>query len=223
MKTKSEMLFEDFCASNGLTCERIPVSAAKGVQRPDYKVCGPAGVPIVVEVKQFNPNREEASIIERRARGEVVVSGGTPGKRLREAIHKADPQLRALTGGRLPGVLLVYNNVPEHTYHTKPYAVLTAMRGLDVVPVVNFPDPARRPVFLETRPGPGKKLTASDNTHVSAIAILKPASEEGMLLDVFHNRHARMQLPVEGLSGPLVRHFVMQDDELGWEHLDSAV
>jgi len=193
-----------------------------GERRPDFQLIGHQGTSIVAEVKQFDPSPEERALVERTLAGEIVVRGGTPGARLREVIDRANAQLKALSGGKQPGLLVVYNNVLGGSYHTEPYAVLTAMRGLDVVPVLVPRDPAESPTFLPARPGPRKKLRADANTHISAIAILSQPSSDTFDFAVYHNPHARTALHPTDLHAGGIRHLVMREDQSGWDPVRSA-
>jgi hypothetical protein len=220
-ETVGEELFSRLCDDANIVHRRVDTVSNLGEQRPDFTIEG-CTTSIVVEVKQFDPTREEAKAIEQILRGEIVVTGGVPGGRLREAIAKANGQIKALSKGMLPGLLVVYNNVFGSGYHTEPYAVLTAMRGLDVVPVRLPPDLNERPTFMPVRSGPKKKLTASANTQVSAIGVLYETQELTLRLDVFHNRHALLRLDPTELPQSQIRHFAMRDDERDWEQVAPA-
>ena len=127
--TESEELFCRFCKSQGWRVERIDEhSVPQGSKVPDFHLLVGDGAGIVVEVKQFDPNPEEREAAQGKGSG---VLGGKPGQRLREVIPKANNQLKAL-GRSEPGMLVVYNRTPC-ALHDDPYAVLTAMRGLDVI------------------------------------------------------------------------------------------
>jgi hypothetical protein len=217
LETISEQLFRELCEQIGIRCDRVAVAEGAGERRPDFRVIGHQGTSIFVETKQFDPSPEEQEQISRTMRGETVVRGGMPGGRLREVIGRANAQLKALSQGRSPGLLVVYNNVFGGSYHTDPYAVLTAMRGLDIVPVIVPRDPRESPTFLDARPGPKRKLRPDANTHVSAIAVLymPPTAKLGLL--VYHNPHARTPLAVADLHSPAVDHFLMLADQSGWE------
>lgn len=219
LDTMSERLFVAFCAQRDIPCVRIETASEAGERRPDFRLTGNTGALIATEVKQFDPSPEEAALIKRSLAGEVVLRGGVPGARLREVIDRANAQLKALSGGVQPGLLVVYNNVSGSFHHTDPYAVLTAMRGLDVVPVVVPPDPNESPTFLPMRPGPKKKLRADANTHISAIAILSQPSDETLYLAVYHNPHARVALDRAGLNASGIGHFVMREDQSDWVRL----
>jgi hypothetical protein len=223
MPTLSEQLFERFCVEHRLLYERVATASERHERRPDYRIVGHEGGRIFAEVKQFDPTAEETDAIAQERRGEIVVRGGVPGARLRDAIANANAQLRAMSMEERPGLLVVYNNVWGARYHTEAYAVLTAMRGLDIVPVVVPPDLSHSPMFLPMRPGPKKTLTTTANTHVSAVAVLNARDGEELVLNVFHSKHARVPLRPAELAGPAFTHLRMRADESDWEVLGAAV
>jgi hypothetical protein len=222
MRDPGESLFEKFCAETGLKYERVQEAAGLGERRPDYRVDGRDGTLFWAEVKALMPNEREADELRRKKAGEVVVHGGTPGERLRRLIGKANPQLRALANDGAPGVLFVFNDEPHLSWHVDPYSVLTAMRGLDVVDVFVPRDPRESPRFGELRSGPGKKMTEHANTSTSALVCVELWRGTETAVNVFHNRHASIPLPVSVLAGPPFRQWCMADDERDWESLDAG-
>lgn len=205
-RTVSEDMFEEFCQSGSIACERVDEEVS---QTPDYDI-KPSGHRVVAEIKQFDPNEEEAESNRRVDAGGVGGSGTTPGDRIRKAIHRAAPQLKALSKGECPAMLVVYNNRASKL-HTDPYAVATAMQGLDVVPVLVPKDPSLSPQFQETRSGPGKKMTPNANTTISAIGVLVTDFDDATHLCIYHNRHARHPIDPEWLRQPRVHHYRLPD------------
>jgi hypothetical protein len=220
--TESERLFTAFCEKAGIPCVRVATASDAQERRPDYRLTGRLGTEIVAEVKQFDPSAEERAQIERAKSGESVAMGCVPGARLRQVVDRANAQLKALSRGTKPGILVVYNNVWGMSNYTDSYAVLTAMRGLDVVPVLVPEDPSIPPTFLDSRPGPKKKLRADANTHISAIAVLFDRLNDGLGLAVYHNRHARLPLEPADIDVDGVVQFRMRADQSGWDEIESA-
>lgn len=221
MSTKSEQLFESFCRVQGVACRRVSETTTP---RPDY-VLELEGQEMLAEVKQFDPNEEERSAIERLAKGEHVVFGGKPGERLRRAIRSANTQLRELLAGRsMSTMLVVYNNTPC-SLHTKPYAVMTAMQGLDVVDVEVPLDPSESPRFGDTRSGPaGRVMRADANTSTSAVAVLSGHDPNEFRMAVYHNRHAASPLEPRLMRFPGVVHLRLPEGasnsvEAQWEEV----
>lgn len=122
----------------------------------------------------------------------------------------------------------MYNRTPC-TLHDDPYAVLTAMRGIDVVPVYVPADPGSPSVFGPDRPGPGKKLTREMNTAVSCIAVLRELFDGAPVpfglggpepehdLAVYHNPFAKHPLDPSCLVGSRLSHYRMKEDQSSWE------
>ena len=224
--TESEELFQRFCRSRGWCIQRIDQhSAPHGTQVPDFYLRPARGACVVVEVKQFDPNPEERDHARRQSDGEVVVYGTTPGKRLRKAISKADKQLKAFARAE-PGILVVYNRTVVRM-HDDPYAVLTAMRGLDVIDVHVPEDPALPLVSGPVRAGPGKRMTSDWNTSVSCIAVLRefwadpagttPGPEYALV--VYHNEFAKHALDPSQLVGDHVTHYRMNEEQTDWQSI----
>lgn len=205
--TKSEILFENLCKHCNIPWRRVEKEGDKG-KLPDYEI-SPLGHLIIVEVKQFDPNVEEKQAIKQMERGEVGTTGTKPGDRIRKAIHAAAPQLRALSRGQVPAMLVVYNNVLGSGLHTDPYAVLTAMQGLDVVVVPM--NPSASYLSQETRSGPFKKMTENDNTSISAIGVLCSDAMGCPRLQIYHNRYARNPMNPDWMRKPEITHHRIPD------------
>lgn len=208
MLSKSERLLELWCTEAALEFRRV--EEVVGEKRPDYEIIT-AACSIVVEVKQFDPNEREREQVRKLEAGEAGAFYTTPGKRLRNAIGSARRQLRTLSGGRLPAMLVVYNNVLGCTGHTSAYAVAVAMQGVDVVPVQVPIDPSEEPVFGDVRSGPKRQMTPKSNTSISAIGVLSDSNPSGLFLSVYHNRFAAVQLDPDLLRSRKAAHFRLSD------------
>jgi hypothetical protein len=166
---------------------------------------------LLVEVKTLEPNNEERLILARRACGEVVAGGGTPGERLRRELRSANAQLRPLAAGRqIPTLLVVLNNT-DCKIHTHSYSVMTAMQGLDVIDVQVPADPSVLPVFGRVHSGPERAMRRDANTSTSGVAILREVGAEDIRLDVYHNRFAAVPLDPNGLRIAGVTQFRLPD------------
>ncbi len=203
--TISEDLFEKLCVRAGISCHRVPEE--KDAKRPDYEI-ELASHRVVTEVKQFDPNKEEAEFIRRQQVGDACVTSATPGHRIRNAIGSAAPQLKALSKGECPSMVVVYNNSGVKQ-HTDPYSVATAMQGLDEIPVLVRDDPSNSPQFQDARSGPKKRMTAAHNTTISAIGVLVTDFDDQILLCIYHNQHARHPIDPQWLRHSLVHHFCL--------------
>ncbi len=197
MKRYGDELWESFCSANGVRCEPIGETSEP---RPDYIACR-AERDFLVEVKTLKPNDEERSINARRKAGEVVVSGAVPGERLRREIRAANRQFKPLLSQRQLATLLVVFNDTGCSLHTKPYSVMTAMQGLDVVGVRVPLDRGMRPGFGATRSGPERAMRPDANTSTSALGILTEVQAGSLRLDVYHNRFAVTPLELAVFRG----------------------
>lgn len=215
--TESEKLFEDFCIAHKINYERISTSFKTSEQRPDYKVQAQSGRLIYIEIKQFDPNRIELEVLKAgKSTGRFDFPSTKIGDRIRNAIRKAAPQLKALSESKYPAIVVIYNNVPFRNFHTDPYAVLTAMRGVDRISLLMPEKSFQSPIIKEVLSGPKKKFTATDNTSVSAIAILIKNINLSTVLNIYHNRFAKVPLQLDDLCGERIYHFQMLEDESDW-------
>jgi hypothetical protein len=224
MSTLPEEHFSAFCSAVGLLAEPVPPASLQGERRPDFLVAKPGVAKFFVELKSVTPSPKELRQLE------ILYSGKSgssfqvePGAKVRELIAKANPQLKAVADKGLPGILAILCPEPALKHHVDPYAVLTAMRGLDVVPVSVPEDPAEAPTFMDVRSGPKRKMTRDANTTISAILVPYLANELGWAANVFHNRFAARPLAPEALTGPAIHHWRIAADERGWEPHSGAV
>lgn len=222
MGTVSETLFAAFCRQKQFVVIRVEPSDTAGEKRPDYLVRSRSrrSRTMVVEIKQLEPNAQERKALRTGDQtGAYDWPMITPGERIRDAIGAAAPQIKALATDGQPALLVIYDNIFTHSLHTDPYAVLTAMRGLDIVPVAVPRDPTLSPTFGAPRPGPRRRMTANANTTISAIALLRRVGPRGTALHVFHNRFARVPLRRRDLLGVNVRHFCILKGQNGWSEI----
>ncbi|MEK7188109.1 MAG: hypothetical protein AAB691_04675 [Patescibacteria group bacterium] len=215
MPTKSEQLFEEFCDRNNVRWRRIETAEDEGEERPDYELVL-SGERVIAEVKQFDPTVEEQRLIEElELRGSTGVFGGEPGDRARKKIDKGARQLRTLAKGVSPTLLVLYNNVAKLTCrHTDPYAIKTAMYGLEAFTIATN---CQTPTVLERdfAPRGKKRVTPSANTSLSAIGVLWDGDAPQLGLTVYHNIHARFPLKADWVRCPLVRHYTLGAKTIG--------
>ena len=107
--------------------------------------------------------------------------------------------------------------------HVDPYDIMTAMKGLDTVPVTVPKDPNVQPSFGDPKSGPDKRMTTSHNTTISAVAVIRKASEEGYILDVYHNNFAVNPIDPEWLRRPDIRQWKIREGStsglMPWESI----
>jgi len=196
MKTESEKLFEHFCVTKSISCEKIEEESSK---RPDYLI-SISGLKVVAEVKQLNPNKEDKAKYKEFKEKGFAVGDSPPGARVRGKITDSAPQISSLAKGKFPGLLVLYNTVPLANL-LDPYHIKVAMYGLDTVVISRPALFEERPHVIERKSGPKRKLTENHNTSISAIAVLKN-SQNGLSLDVYHNQHAAIPF-ADGVFGEL--------------------
>lgn len=216
--TQSELLLERFCAQRRMLALRVPTASHVGERRPDYRVRSRWRRRrwLWIEVKEIRPNAEEVAQIAALESGRQALFSTEPGKKMRSLIDSGAPQLKAVKGPRDPALLLVHDTTAVLRQHTDPYAILTAMRGLDVVPVHLPPHPNESPVFGQVRAGGNRRMTEDQNTSVSGVGIIYEKGRRAIALDLFHNPFASTPLRAADVDGPLVRHFAMTLDQSDW-------
>lgn len=207
-KTASETLFERFCDDNQIEWKRIEASSVPGKKEPDYEI----GVPtqcVVVEVKQFDPNEEEKMLeTQLQERGYADMYGGEPGTKVRLKIQAGAKQLKARSAGKLPTLLVLYNNVSISNRGVDPYEIKTAMYGIEKIDLAVNAE-ANTISVTERGFGPKRKLTPTDNTSLSAISVLCGPDNELSLI-VYHNVYAVNPLDLRSFQGCRIRHFTLQ-------------
>lgn len=215
-QTKSEYEFEKFCGLMHIFYRKVHESQQ---QRPDYEIVL-SDQQVLVEVKQFDPNPEEQEVIILQNQGKASAFSIEPGKRLRKAIHEANRQLKSLSKGKIPSLLIVYDNTP-HKFHTIDYSVRTAMLGLDEINFYISKKPQEPVTFGETFSGKkGRALRQNANTSISAIAVLQPFWHNVDLV-VFHNKFAIQPINPRSLRFANVRQFwlpeITQNSFVDWK------
>ena len=218
--THSETLFEALCQQEGFPFRRVP--RREGVRTPDYLV-GPLFKRIVVEVKQLEPNEEERRQQAEFDAGRIVTFGGTPGHRVRKEIDDGYPQLRAMTHGCRPGILVLYDNVHMPHIHLEPYAIKAGMYGLEQVLIAPAIDGSVGSRFVDIVFGPKRKVGPERNRALSAVCHLYKDAADHVGLEVFHNVYAAVPLNPARLAGSTIRHHRLAVKQPGvsqeWEHI----
>ena len=189
MRTLSEQLFETYCDRLGIRWRRIVEGRSR---TPDYELFLPRRK-VIVEVKETTPNDEEKRAAQELKEKGFAVGSLTPGDRVRKLITKAAPQIKARTRGRLPGVLIVFDNGIV-ARHIDPYQIRVAMYGFDQL-VIGVPNNLRESPYLIGRKSGGKrKMTEQHNTSLSALGALFCPAKDSVELTLYHNRFAARPL-----------------------------
>lgn len=204
-RPKSELLFERFCRERGVDFELIPV--AKRRRTPDYKFF-PAGKLIVVEIAQLDPNNNDRRYSDKQKTGDSGI-GGTIGQRIRQKITDKADQLKAVSRGMVPAILVLYNNTEVCSY-TRPEHVRAAMFGFDTY-VLAVPSDPSKSVSVVDRFRKGARMTAQSNTSLSAIAVLEEDSAGNLTLKVYHNVNATNRISPAVLNLADVEQYALED------------
>jgi hypothetical protein len=202
-RTISEVQFEAFCQARGIPLERIPESDTR---TPDYQIAIGADR-IIVEVKETSPNPDELEsnrLLKERGVGKVI--GGTPGDRVRKMIRSASGQLKARSAGRLPTLLVVFDE-GRVAGHVEGWQVRVAMYGLEQIHLAVPAIGQMRPYPTGVGHGPKRRMTETDNTSISAIASLVMTGPGEHILYVYRNRFAKVPLNPRLLQGFGITHY----------------
>jgi hypothetical protein len=212
-ETRSEQIFRRFCRLSGWCTWRVRTRDTGALRRPDFVVWR-LWHRAAVEVKQIDPNPRDQEQARRLDEGLIAAFGGEPGARLRDAIKDASAQLKSLTRGRWPGLVVLSDNTGWSSY-VDAYHNKTAMHGLEqlVMERTGHTSPMSR--IIGFRFGPKRRLTETTGTAVSAVCRIYSDSEGQPRLDIFHNIHASSPLQPRHWSGPRVRHFFLEPHEPG--------
>jgi hypothetical protein len=213
--TKSESWFEQFCASAKLECTRIEEGTSR---TPDY-LLKISGETVVVEVKEIQRNAEEQRsdrLLVERGYGEVL--GNTPGDRVRKKVNDSSGQIRALSQGIYPSILVLCDiafGAGQVAGHLDPYNVRVGMYGLEQVHIALPKDRSVGPQVAGTSFGPKRKMTEQHNTSISAIGVLSTPKSDDIRLHVYHNRFAAVPLREQLLDPFGIPQFRLADEVVG--------
>ena len=191
-------------------------------KRPDYEISA-SGQKIIVEVKQFDPNSEEKKALKDLEKKGLATSLPTtkPGSQVRNAIRDAAPQLKALSKGKIPAMVVLQTNILNR--HVRPYGIITAMQGLDTIPVTVPEDLNISPTFGNATSGPGRRMTEKDNTKISAVAVIRESSAGMYEFDIYHNSFAANPIDPEWLRQSEIPHRRIPKDSTSsltsWERI----
>lgn len=212
MKTSSEQLFERFCEENGVKYDRI----VEEIERSADYLIEHSGQSVVCEVKEIE--EQDDFHTPENPHGKV-------NNKAREKISKGAPQVKRLTQGKRPGMIVLYNLIPPIPY-TSPDMIQEAMFG-ETLMVVSMEEPGpNKDVNVDFERGGKRKTTQNCNTSISCVAVLEQEiawdNKISIRMDIYHNPFARVPLDIENFRFPNVRHFKIDHPEqnyYGWEEI----
>ena len=202
-KTKSEILFEQFCKENSIPYSQIDQSDCR---TPDYEIYF-GKILVVIEVKQIDRNKNEKKYQEQLPKLGRVGIREKSAQRVRHIIYDAHEQLKNRSQGKLPAILVIYDNTPFKSI--EPTDIKNAMYGDETVGLYSLDD--TEDLFIEIKNGgfgSGRKFTKDDNTTISGIAKLYMFGT--LRLDIFHNQYAKCPFEPSWLRRGTVTHFKLE-------------
>jgi hypothetical protein len=125
LKTKSELLFEVFLATNNLPFEKVEEDTTP---RPDYRV-SVGGSGIIFELKELAAD-ENFGVVKDPTYPHIKSNSRTLSRHVRRRIVKSSKQIQFGADQGLPSILLIYNNIdPIQLFGTEPVDFIAAMYG----------------------------------------------------------------------------------------------
>lgn len=204
LSTKSEILFERFCKEKGISCAPIGCDGKKADYDIDFQ-----GLRIVTEVKQIDRNESDISTWKGvRARGSVAAWGNSD-HRVRLKIQEARKQLKARSEGKLPTLLVIYDN---GTFAgTDGNDIKTAMFGDEKVVVSTFDHQVVNISAIHA--GGNRRFAVDSNTSINAIALIYGDEPK---LNIFHNNFAAIPIDPDRMRMEGVEHFKLDAKIYDW-------
>jgi hypothetical protein len=215
--TISEKYFEKLCTNRGVVCERIPETTAKS---PDYRVLIPP-MELITEVKQLDPNKND----EKYRKTWGTPHPQSPGafsvpKRVRDKLAEGYRQVKRLSGGKFPTMIVVYNNAGEWNLLSK-FTIKTAMFGSYGVEFESLPD---RSIEVIRRGHLGNRtVTKERRRYLSVVGVLerKETESENLELCCYHNPFAKVHIKSNFLAELASNQYYFDDPHEGmnvsWE------
>ena len=226
--TVSEQYFLDYCKARGYKAKKIRPLQQAG-QFPDYEATTPAGS-VIVEIKEFIPNDEDKAFAAKlQTEGKADFENRFIGRRVRNAIHDAAPQLRSYKDTPLPEILLLYDNGAATSYagihdYLDPMNVGAGMFG---EPVIRFwRDPSLKPDGApDATHGGRRELTEKNRAYIGAVAGMKLDSAGEIRINFFHNPFSTKPVSPRYFLHPNDRHYLKSahpdSAELAWDEFDG--
>jgi hypothetical protein len=197
-RTIAELYFEQWCDQQGVEYRRI--SEARG-RRPDYAIRMVGGW-CVVEVKEIDPLPTDDALARELLQGQSPARWVEPGARLSGPIRKASRQLKKFSQRGFPTVVCFHDTTIG--FHTEGFHVEQAMLGSELLVFDASGAQGIDDSFLGTKAGGGAAMTPRHNKSISAIAVLHQIGTAGLIVDLYHNPFARVEIPPD-IAAPYIR------------------
>lgn len=171
-----------------------------------------------------DPNYEEDLILDDLSKnlGKVHIKSVTPGKAVRRKIRKAATQIKKRTNGKLPSLLVFYNNRLLNN-PANSYEIRVGMYGFDTIVLAVPNDMSVPPYEIDRKFGGKRQMTENCNTSITGVGVLVKDERGSLQLQVYHNIHAKIPLPHNVLKEAGIKQFTlepkMQGESQGWTEI----
>ena len=193
--TISEQLFEQLCNNRHIRFE--PISAVVGHRTPDYRIWLDR-VETIVEVKQIDPSRFEHELIALADNEDAPAIRSNVHIRIRNKFDNAKRQLKNLSRGCLPSLLVLYDNT-KGLSGLDDEDFMNAMHGEEVLEIYSTKGGDQQKI-LKTNHTFGKrfrKVGKAHNRSVSGLCWLFTDIQGDPRLRLYHNEFASNPLKTE--------------------------
>jgi len=220
----SEELLENWCSQKGWECIKIPPSPKETERTPDYSI-KIDGMVVYAEVKEIVANEEEIKVLgqlEERGWGDAY--GVEPGKTVREKIKDSYGQLKRLAErDKTSAILVLYNNSGMAGLgRLSHYHVLTAMFGLQTVPI-KVPCDSAIPLSVGSDfLGSKKSVTSNRNRYLSGILTLYEHDQNGLMAFFYHNPYAHFPVDCRLIGNERCIQYRVSPTKRNWELIKCA-
>lgn len=204
------MYFEELCANRGVGCERISVT--RNAKSPDYRVFI-RSMELIIEVKQLDPNDEDERL------SKIWGTPQSPGAfsvtmRVHDKLAEGYHQVRRLSEGKLPTMIVVYNNAGEWNLLSE-FTITTAMFGSYGFVLESQPDQTIE-VRCQRHLG-NRKVTKGTLRSLSAVGVLEHTETGSGALELYcyHNPFAKVPIKPDLLAKLASAQFVHPNPHQG--------
>lgn len=185
MKTESEIIFESFCSSKGISFRKIPETNTKTpdycLQIEDYK--------IIVELTQFDINEKEKDLAKSLLTAKTIVYRPEDEKRIRQKVKDKSEQLKRYKD--FPIILIFFDNRSIFSTIDRG-SIKYALYGEDEYNYA-YREDTDEVIFMGDSFGKGKTFREKNKDYISAIGLIKLIDSKASLT-LFHNYFAKRSL-----------------------------
>lgn len=183
-RTISEKLFENLCRSRCVECVRIPETTH---MTADYRL-SLGSLDFITEVKQLDPNDNDEKLAKSWSNPNSPPVPA-PSERVKSLLKRGYPQVKRLSDGKLPTMIVVYNN-SEIWNWIDTFTVTKAMFGACGIVLRFLPN---QTVSVIGQGFFGKRSITKDMCRsLSVVGVLEHDHANELTLDCYHNPFAHV-------------------------------